>query len=68
MNGRVNGYIDPSGNPGAVLQFAANGGPSEVANIRQTSRGFGRRDGDYGGMEYQAAGPIGLKQARGSYM
>ena len=55
---RVNGYIDPSPCPGSVLQFAANGGPGEVANIRQSNRGFGRRNGDYAGMEYVSTMPI----------
>ncbi|CAJ1382332.1 unnamed protein product [Effrenium voratum] len=52
--GRVNGYIDPTGCPGSVLQFAANCGPKEVVNLRQSNRAFGARDGDYGGMEYTA--------------
>ena len=56
--GQVNGYIDPSSCPGSVLQFAANGGPSEVSNIRQSDRGFGARNGNYGGMEYVASMPI----------
>eukprot|EP00435_Cladocopium_sp_Y103_P040584 s1003_g11.t1 len=50
----VNGYLDPSLCPGSVLQFAANGGPQEVANIRQNDRSFGHRNGSYGGMEYEA--------------
>lgn len=54
----VNGYLDPSRCPGSVLQFAANGGPQEVANIRQNDRSFGHRNGSYGGMEYEASMPI----------
>ncbi|CAJ1434596.1 unnamed protein product, partial [Effrenium voratum] len=44
--GRVNGYIDPTGCPGSVLQFAANCGPKEVVNLRQSNRAFGARDGE----------------------
>eukprot|EP00438_Fugacium_kawagutii_P029875 Skav201997 [mRNA] locus=scaffold269:219106:219549:+ [translate_table: standard] len=50
----VNGYLDPSHCPGSVLQFAANGGPGEVANIRQNDRAYGHRNCSYGGMEYEA--------------
>ena len=52
--GDVNGYLDPTNCPGSVLQFAANGGPGEVANLKQNDRAFGYRNGAYGGMEYEA--------------
>ena len=67
----VNGYLDPSSNPGSVLQFAANGGPGEVANLRQNERSYGHRNGSYGGMEYEAkmaipAGMLGINQFVGA--
>jgi len=52
--GDVNGYLDPTTCSGSLLQFAANGGPGEVANLRQNDRAFGYRNGAYGGMEYEA--------------
>mmetsp|Transcript_69662 Transcript_69662/g.123328 ORF Transcript_69662/g.123328 Transcript_69662/m.123328 type:complete len:220 (+) Transcript_69662:62-721(+) len=56
--GRSNGYIDPTSHKGSVLQFAACVGPGELVNIRQSGRGYGRRDGDYAGMEYVTTMPV----------
>merc|ERR1719265_619448 len=55
---RMNGYIDPTGCPGSVLQYAGCIGPGEVVNITQNKRSYGLRNGVYGGMEYVTKMPV----------
>jgi len=55
---RVNGYLDPTDCPGSVMQFAGCIGPGELTNCKQTNKCFGRRNGDYGGIEYITTMPV----------
>jgi hypothetical protein len=55
---QINGYIDPTGCTGSILQFAGNIGPDESVNIRQSQRSYGRHNGDYAGMEYKTTMPV----------
>eukprot|EP00931_Biecheleriopsis_adriatica_P008012 TRINITY_DN109252_c0_g1_i1.p1 TRINITY_DN109252_c0_g1~~TRINITY_DN109252_c0_g1_i1.p1 ORF type:complete len:228 (+),score=11.99 TRINITY_DN109252_c0_g1_i1:31-684(+) len=56
--GQANGYIDPTGCTGSILQYAGCVGPNELVNISQSKRSYGRRNGDYAGMEYKTTMPV----------
>jgi len=47
-----NGVLNPGGT-GDVIQFAACPGPNERQNMRSTFTYWGKRNGDYGGLEFK---------------
>lgn len=55
---KVNGFLDPAGIYGCVMQFAACTGPGELANLKQSGRTYGGRGCKYGGVEYITKMPV----------